>query len=173
MQIDGILISESQLGSALNVCVHETRSADFAMLLSMLSTDALDFSQFHLPKSEQSEKDSSEAALKRQFEIGPQKPLASEQYNMLIGQHNAQLIASGAMTTFRLKENLHPEPLAARNDKKHIPLEVVENLEPAAKNRLAKSLGKLTLVADKQLDAAAFYDQVAAGGMQEMLRTSA
>ncbi|MEJ6474763.1 VC2046/SO_2500 family protein [Pseudoalteromonas piscicida] len=173
MQIDGVLISESQLGSALNISVHETRSADFAMLLSMLSTDALDFSQFHLPKSEQIAKDNSEAALKKQFEVGPQKPLAPEEYNMLIGQHNAQLVAMGAMTTLKLKESLNPEPFAPRNDKKHIPLEVVENLEPAAKKRLAKTQGKLELVADKQMDAAGFYDQIAAGDMQSMLRVSA
>ncbi|MCF7516404.1 queD like 2 [Pseudoalteromonas sp. L23] len=173
MQIDGVLISESQLGSALNISVHETRPADFAMLLSMLSTDALDFSQFHLPKSEAAAKDNSEETLKKQFEIGPQKPLAPKEYNMLIGQHNAQLVSMGAMATLRLQENLNPEPFAARNDKKHIPLEVVENLEPAVKRRLASAQGKLALVADKAMDAAGFYDQIATGDMQSMLRATA
>ncbi|MBR8842836.1 MULTISPECIES: VC2046/SO_2500 family protein [Pseudoalteromonas] len=173
MQIDGVLISESQLGSALNISVHQTRSADFAMLLSMLSTDALDFSQFHLPKSEAAAKDNSEETLKKQFEIGPQKPLAPKEYNMLIGQHNAQLVSMGAMATLRLQENLNPEPFAARNDKKHIPLDVVENLEPAVKRRLASAQGKLALVADKAMDAAGFYDQIATGDMQSMLRATA
>ncbi|WP_440053396.1 VC2046/SO_2500 family protein [Pseudoalteromonas sp. T1lg65] len=173
MQVDGVLIDEAQLGTALNVSVHETRSADFAMLLSMLSHDALDFSQFHLPKSEQPEKDHSESQLKREFEIGPQKPLAPKEYNMLIGQNNGKLFAASSLVSLRLQECLNPEPFAVRDDKKHIHLEVVENLEPAVKRRLAKAQGKLDLVADKQMDAAAFYDQIAAGDMQTMLKASA
>ena len=173
MQIDGVLISESQLGSALNISIHETRSADFAMLLSMLSHDALDFSQFHLPKSQQQQPDRSEDTLKKELQVGPQKPLAPAQFDMLIGQDNAQLVASGAMTSLRLRECLNPEPFAARNDKKHVPLEVVENLEPAVKQRLAKAQGKLDLVTDKPMDAAGFYDQLAAGEMQSMLKASA
>jgi len=50
MQIDDLLITESQLNSRLNNSVHENRRGEFALLLAMLSHDALDFSQFHLPK---------------------------------------------------------------------------------------------------------------------------
>ncbi|TMP24580.1 queD like 2 [Pseudoalteromonas rubra] len=172
MQIDGILCKEAQLGSALNHSVHEARRGDFALLLSLLSQDALDFSQFDLPHTLPEQPDKSEAALKLALQLGPQKPLAPEQFNMLIGQDNGFLVQEGDLASLRLKECLQPEPYAVRDDKKHIPLHIVDNLEPAVRQRLEKTRNPQMLVDNKDIDAAGFYDQIAGGEMQSMLQVA-
>ncbi|WP_046005979.1 VC2046/SO_2500 family protein [Pseudoalteromonas rubra] len=172
MQIDGILCKEAQLGSALNHSVHEARRGDFALLLSLLSQDALDFSEFDLPHTSPEEPDKSEAALKKALQLGPQKPLAPEQFNMLIGQNNGFLVNDGDLASLRLKECLQPEPYAVRNDKKHIPLHIVDNLEPAVRQKLEQTRNPQMLVDNKDIDAAGFYDQLAGGEMQSMLQVA-
>ncbi|MCO7188350.1 MULTISPECIES: VC2046/SO_2500 family protein [unclassified Pseudoalteromonas] len=172
MQIDGILCKEAQLGSALNHSVHEARRGDFALLLSLLSQDALDFSQFDLPHTSPEQPDKSEAALKLALQLGPQKPLAPEHFNMLIGQDNGFLVQEGDLASLRLKECLQPEPYAVRNDKKHIPLHIVDNLEPAVRQRLEKTRNPHMIVDNKDIDAAGFYDQIAGGEMQSMLQVA-
>lgn len=52
MQIDCLLITESQFSSRLNQSVQQQRRGEFGLLLTMLSHDALDFSQFHLSITE-------------------------------------------------------------------------------------------------------------------------
>ena len=86
MQIDDLLITESQLNSRLNNSVHENRRGEFSLLLAMLSHDALDFSQFHLPKTEIDNLVIEEEALRKQFGAGPKQLLAPDEYNMLVGQ---------------------------------------------------------------------------------------
>ncbi|WP_125561662.1 MULTISPECIES: VC2046/SO_2500 family protein [Pseudoalteromonas] len=172
MQIDGILCKEAQLGSALNHSVHEARRGDFGLLLSLLSQDALDFSQFDLPHSSSQEADKSEEALKKALQLGPQKPLAPEQFDMLIGQSNGFMAQGGDLTSLRLKECLQPEPFAVRNDKKHIPLHIVDNLEPAVRQKLENTRNPQMLVDKHDIDAAGFYDQIAGGEMQSMLQVA-
>lgn len=173
MQIDNILTREDQLGGALAICVSAQRRADFSMLLAMLSQDALDFSQFHLPEEEQQESDKSESALKKELQIGPAQVLAPADFDMLIGQNNAQCLSQSSMTSLRLSHCLNPEPLAVRDDCKHIPLVVVDNCELAVRNRLdMDKKGEGT--ADKpKMDAAAIYDQLNSGEMQSALQLSA
>lgn len=170
MQIDQGLIRESQLDVTLNECVHQGRRGDFAMLLSMLSQDALDFAQFHLPTSPTIEKNKSEDALKRGLQIGPQKPLAPAEFDMLIGQENAFVVQHFGLTALHLKECLAPEPFAIRNDKKHIPLEIVDNCELAVRRKLRPSM---PVSNEKLIDAAGFYDQLASGKAQSLLNAVA
>ena len=49
----GLLINEWQLGTQLNVAVTDGTRDKFNLLLSLLSDDARDFSQFELPKATQ------------------------------------------------------------------------------------------------------------------------
>jgi hypothetical protein len=170
MQIEHGLIRESQLDIALNTSVHQGRRGDFAMMLSMLSQDALDFSQFHLPSSPTEEKNKTEDALKRELQIGPQKPLAPSEFDMSIGQENAFVVQHFGMAALYLKECLAPEPLAIRNDKKHIPLAVVDNCELAVRRKLKPAL---QISNDKMMDAASFYDQLASGEAQSLLNAVA
>ena len=157
MQIDGLLLTESQLDNRLNKSVHEHRSGEFALLLAMLSHDALDFSQFHLPKTELSNPEVSESALRTELGAGPTQPLAPEQFDMLIGQENAFRLLQGGLSDIRLRHCLNPEPLNVRDDKQHVPLEVIDNCEPAVRKRFYE---KNKPVERPQIDAAAFYDSL-------------
>jgi hypothetical protein len=170
MQIEQGLIRESQLDVALNTCVHQGRRGDFGMMLAMLSQDALDFAQFHLPTSVAEEKNRTEEVLKRELQIGPQKPLAPSEFDMLIGQENAFVVQHFGMTALHLKECLVPEPLAVRDDKKHIPLEVIDNCELAVRRKLKPTPH---ISNNKMIDAAGFYDQLASGRAQSLLNAVA
>lgn len=170
MQIEQGLIRETQLDSALNHSVHQGRRSDFAMMLSMLSQDALDFGQFHLPTSEVEANDKSEAALKKELQIGPQKPLAPETFDMLVSEENAFIVQHFGMTAMQLKECLMPEPLAVRDDKKHIPLNVLDNCELAVRRKIQKTAVYKNAI---PMDAAGFYDQLATGEHEAMLNAVA
>ncbi|MBD1582889.1 VC2046/SO_2500 family protein [Pseudoalteromonas sp. S16_S37] len=173
MQLDAVLTREEQLGSALSVSVAEHRRADFAMLLAMLSQDVLDFSQFHLPEAQQTEADLSEQALKKKLQIGPQRALAPEQFDMLIGQDNAKILEQSSLTSLKLQDYLNPEPLAIRDDKTHIPLVVVDNCDLAVRKRLEATKKGYATDEKPAMNAAGFYDQIASGQMQSALQLSA
>ena len=79
MQIDGILTNEAQLGNQLAVSVDENRRSDFSLLLAMLSHDAIDFAQFHLPHEEQPNpytEINGNTDLRIKLGAGPAQPLA-------------------------------------------------------------------------------------------------
>ncbi|MBQ4845875.1 queD like 2 [Pseudoalteromonas sp. MMG013] len=173
MQIGSILTREDQLGGALSVSVNEQRRADFSMLLAMLSQDALDFSQFHLPEDETVESDLSEDALKKEFQVGPKQSLAPAQFDMLIGKNNAESLSRSSMASLRLANCLDPEPLAIRDDYKHIPLMVVDNCELAVRRRLESEIHGGVAIDKPKMDAAAMYDQLNSQEMQNALMQSA
>ena len=159
MQIDGLLITESQLDNRLAKSVSESRRGEFALLLAMLSHDALDFSQFHLPKTPfgADAKEYDESQLRAELGAGPKQPLAPDEFDMLIGEHNAKRLQQAGMSDIRLRSCLSPEPLAVRDDKNHIPLHIIDNCEPVVRKR---HLDKETQLDNPQMDAAAFYDSL-------------
>ncbi|MBQ4857621.1 VC2046/SO_2500 family protein [Pseudoalteromonas sp. MMG007] len=161
MQIDDLLITESQLKSKLNKSVHENRRDEFALLLAMLSHDVLDFSQFHLPKTEIENLATSEEALREEFGAGPKQPLAPEKFDMLIGQFNSSLIselgAQTGMKCIKLNQYLKPEPLTIRDDDKHVPLNILDNCELSVRRRIKNENMQL---ANPPIDAGAFYDSL-------------
>lgn len=173
MQIERILNKEHQLGSALSHSVAQSRRADFAMCLAMLSPNALDFSQFHLPHGEPEVLDKSEEALKKQLQIGPEQPLAPEKFDMLIGQHNAHILQTSGLTDIKLNHLLNPEPLSARDDKHYIDLLVLDNCEPTVQAKIIAKREEKLAAAKPDIDAAGFYDQLASGEMQSALSISA
>ena len=142
MQIDDLLITEQQLSTRLNQSVHADRRGEFSLLLAMLSQDALDFSQFHLPKSEIEDNTTQEAQLREQLGAGPKQPLAPSEFNMLIGQFNAQRLSligeNKGMADIKLNQCLNPEPFSIRDDVNHIPLPIIDNCELAVRRRLQK-----------------------------------
>lgn len=155
MQIDDLLITESQLSSRLNKSVQQQRRGEFGLLLAMLSHDALDFSQFHLPKTELSNSQPNNEQLRKELGAGPEQLLAPNEFDMLIGQHNAKRLHESGLSDIRLRHCLTPEPLAIRNDKTHVPLEVLDNCELVVRKRhQEKHIHRENPV----MDAAAFYD---------------
>ncbi|KTF14710.1 VC2046/SO_2500 family protein [Pseudoalteromonas sp. H105] len=159
MQIDGLLITESQLDNRLAKSVSESRRGEFSLLLAMLSQDALDFSQFHLPKTPfgSDAKNNSEAQLRAELGVVPAQALAPDSFDMLIGEHNAKRLLESGMSSIRLRHCLSPEPLAVRDDKHHIPLPIIDNCELVVRKR---HLHKETQLDNPQIDAAAFYDSL-------------
>ena len=155
MQIDDLLITESQLSSRLNKSVQQQRRGEFGLLLAMLSHDALDFSQFHLPKTDLNDTQPTNEQLRKDLGAGPEQPLAPNEFNMLIGQHNAKRLSESGLSDIRLRHCLTPEPLAIRNDKTHVPLEVIDNCELAVRQRHQKQDISRE---NPAMDAAAFYD---------------
>ncbi|MBQ4833283.1 queD like 2 [Pseudoalteromonas sp. MMG010] len=161
MQIDGLLITESQLDTRLNKSVHERRRGEFSLLLAMLSHDALDFSQFHLPQSDSLNDIVDEHVLRKKFGSGPIQQLAPDKFNMLIGQHNCKILQQSGeqsgMMTIKLTHCLNPEPLVIRDDSTHIPLSVLDNCELAVRKRTTNESIQLT---NMPMDAAGFYDSL-------------
>ena len=161
MQIGDLLITESQLKTRLNKSVHEARRGEFALLLAMLSHDALDFSEFHLPKSDARSYQADENTLRKQLGAGPSQPLAPDSFDMLIGKDNSALLAqvdcNVAMSDIKLRQYLKPEPLNIRDEKNHIALNVIDNCELAVRRRIKNSDMPLS---NTQMDAAAFYDDL-------------
>ena len=173
MQLERILNKEHQLGDTLAKSVAQERRADFALCLAMLSPNALDFSEFHLPESELIEPDKSEDALKKELQIGPQQQTAPNTYDMTIGENNSRLLHEQGLTELRLRNCLSPEPLHIRDDKKHIELAIIDNCEPTVQAKIfAQRAGALEIDKPK-IDAAGFYDQLASGEMQQAVQLSA
>ncbi|AOT09088.1 VC2046/SO_2500 family protein [Pseudoalteromonas luteoviolacea] len=172
MQIEQLLLKEAQLGNALSMSVHESRRGDFALLLSALSQDVLDFSQFDLPRSAVDEVDKSEESLRKALQVGPKQPLAPEKFDFSIGQYNRYFVKDGGLEDIKLNECLDPEPFHIRDDKLHIPLHIVENLEPAVRAKLYRQKHPEVDVKDKEIDAVAFYDQLSSGEMQSQLNVA-
>ena len=173
MQLEQILNKEHQLGDRLLKSVTQSRRADFSFYLALLSPDALDFSEFHLPETRKSEPDKSEEILKKELQIGPQQEIAPESFNMCIGENNRALLQTHGLTELRLRNCLVPEPLHIRDDKKHISLEIIDNCEPSVQAKLfAKRENRIEL--DRpQMDAAGFFDQLNSGDMQGALKLTA
>lgn len=170
MQIDALLLHEGQLGNRLSQSVQQQRRGEFALLLAMLSPDALDFSQFHLPKTAIDAKQRDEQTLRAELGAGPKQPLAPEEYNMLIGQNNAACLLQGGTADIRLRHCLTPEPLYIRDDKSHIPLEIMDNCELAVRHRVTESHIELE---NPRMDAAAFYDNLMDESIHQPLYLSA
>ncbi|KPH61726.1 queD like 2 [Pseudoalteromonas porphyrae] len=171
MQIDDLLITESQLNNRLAISVSESRRGEFALLLAMLSHDALDFSQFHLPKTpiDANVVVEDEDQLRKKLGAGPKQVLAPTEFDMLIGQHNAQRLNDGGMSDLRLRACLAPEPLAIRDDKIHIPLNIIDNCELVTRKRHQH---KETQLDNPQMDAAAFYDSLNNEALHQPLHLS-
>jgi hypothetical protein len=173
MQIGDLLITESQLSTRLNKSVHEQRRGEFSLLLAMLSHDVLDFSQFHLPKTEIENSIIDEDSLRKQFGAGPKQPLAPDEFNMLIGQFNASLIAKSAehsgMSDIKLRHCLNPEPLTIRDDVTHIPVNIIDNCELAVRRRLKNTETQLS---NPQMDVSAFYDTLNNGAIHHPLHVA-
>ena len=173
MQLERILNKEHQLGDTLSKSVAQERRADFALCLAMLSPNALDFSEFHLPESELIESDKSEEALRKELQIGPQQQMAPNTYDLTIGENNSGLLHEQGLTELRLRNCLSPEPFHIRDDKQHIELAIIDNCEPTVQAKIfAQRTGELEIDKPK-IDAAGFYDQLASGVMQQAIKLSA
>ena len=157
MQIEQIITHAAPLGEQLSHSVKEQRHSDFALLLSLLSNDATEFSQFQLIKSEKSP--TADPLLSyAKVAAGPKKPLASEPFNGLLGEHNRTLLENQGLIAIQFNECLKPEPFTCKNDKNYIPPLVVDNCPPAVQKKLhsAKQVG----LKNNEMDVDNFYQSI-------------
>ena len=123
-----ILLHELQLGEQLNESVVETRRADFSLMLAMLADDVREQSQFLLPHApEPIETDFTNLALRKQFNLPEQAPLALSSLDDVKQFNQAQTIADNDLATIHLANAMMAKPLAFRDDKKHIDTQVLQN----------------------------------------------
>ena len=124
---NNLLIEELQLGEKLNQCIHSNRRSDFALMLSMLTEDVRAHSQFSVPKTEVSVKESTEAGLRKTFELPEQAPLAVKCSEELNDFSQAGLIHEGQLASLHFDNYAKPKPLAFRDDSKHIAADIMSN----------------------------------------------
>ena len=122
-----LLQHEHQLGETLNQCVHNDKRAEFSLLLAMLNEDAREQSQFLMPQTEAEQKDVTEDSLRAEFELPQQQALGLTNLEQL-HQYNQSAIANDRLTaSLKLADALNPKPLSFRDDKKHVPTEIMAN----------------------------------------------
>lgn len=139
---DNFPIRESAFYSQIKSSTESGDKASFALLMSMLTTDAKELDEFNLPHTNDSKIKSD---LYEQFNVQPKELTGeySHQRSLLFNQ----LIQQGDKADVALSLALTPEPLVAEQGK--LPPEVVENLDPNVKSRL---LAEKKEVEDKKLD---------------------
>ena len=157
MQLENILTHEMQLGNQLSLCVAQNRRNDFSILLAMLSKDALDFSEFHLPKSESNTIEYKNSDLRLSLGAGLEQRLAPEEFNILIGENNAKVVQNDSLNQFKLMNFLSPEPLAIRDDMHHIDSQIIDNCELSVRKRIQP---KVIQLSQNQMNAVDFYNQL-------------
>jgi hypothetical protein len=135
------LSHELQLGEQLNECVHQTRRADFSLMLAMLDEDVREHSQFSLPSSaDVIEVDLVEAALRKKFQLPNSARLALKNMEEIASFNQAATISANDLASIRLTNAIAPKPLAFRDDKKYIPNDVISNTSVHCQVKLAQSV---------------------------------
>lgn len=123
-----VLLHELQLGGQLNESVGETRRADFTLMLAMLTDDIREQSQFLLPQAaEPIAADHSNAALRKQFNLAEQAPLALLTPDDVKQFNQGQSIVDNDLANIHLTNAMKAKPLAFRDDKNHIETQVLQN----------------------------------------------
>ena len=123
-----VLLHELQLGEQLNESVGETRRADFTLMLAMLTDDVREQSQFLLPQAtEPATVDVTNIALRKQFNLAEQAPLALSKLDDVKQFNQGQSIVDNDLANIHLSNAMKAKPLAFRDDKNHIESQVLQN----------------------------------------------
>lgn len=119
------IINELQFGTGINHAVHEGRRADFSLILSMFSDDVRD----NTPIEKIDEIDTTEAALRKRFELQLPQPLRSDQSSYELSAQQASLFHNSGLSSAKLSHYLRPDALTYLPEDTHdLPEEVYHNL---------------------------------------------
>jgi len=124
---NNLLIHELQLGEQLNACVHSKRRSDFSLLLSMLTDNVKEHSQFFVPDAIEQTRVVTEDSLRKEFHLPKKVELGLKSSSDLTAFNQAELIKENRLTELHLMNVLQPKPLAYRDDVAHINYEVLSN----------------------------------------------
>ncbi len=155
-----VLFHELQLGAQLNECVKTKRAADFYLMLAMLNEDVREHSQFFVPQTKTKDRQYSDELLRKAFSLPNKAPLALQAYSQLKQASKAQLIVDQKLATLHLQEALTPMPIAFRDDKYHIPSNVLADtsIHCQQRNQQDSPQQKKNEKPQKSLNAAAFFN---------------
>lgn len=152
-QASEILLHELQLGEQLNESVHQSRRADFSLMLAMLCDDVREQSQFILPKVDVNanghSKDNAKA-LRKHFDLPEQAPLALKSVEQINQYNQGQLVADNDLVSIQLSNALSPKPLTFRDDNKHIASNILGNTSLTCQEKHACK--QVTPVLNKRLN---------------------
>jgi hypothetical protein len=133
----GLLINEWQLGSQLNVAVTNGTRNKFNLLLSLLSDDARDFSQFDLPKATIGSL--SEMELRESFSLSEAQPLVNQGHSLQQAKNISLAVHKKDISSIRLQSLLNNEAILSRTNNTNFDSEVVDNLSFLSQRRLKES----------------------------------
>ncbi len=153
------IINELQFGNGINHAVHEGRRADFALILSMFSDDVRD----NTPVEMVDELVTTDALLRRRFELQSPQPLRSDQSSYAISALQAKQFHTSGLPSAKLTHYLLPEPLVYLPEQTYdLPEEVYHNLSGHLRRRLAEKEPRQAIPADlyNQLISAQRHDQM-------------
>lgn len=122
-------IRESAFYSEIKSSTETGDKHAFALLMSMLTTDAQELDEFHLPEVEAAKVKSD---LYNQFHIQQQQ--LTGKFNSARSVSHNELIQQGDKTSVLLDLVLQPEPLLP--EQSPLPQAVLDNIEPNVKARL-------------------------------------
>lgn len=134
---DGLLINEWQLGSQLNVAIANGTRVKFNLLLSLLSGNAQDFSQFDLPKATQDSLTTQE--LRESFALSDPQPLVNTGISLQQSEQLSLSIHKKNLSDVRLQYLLNNEAILSRFNKENFDADIVDNLSFLAQQRLKKA----------------------------------
>lgn len=132
---DNFPIRESAFYNQIKSSTETGDKASFALLMSMLTKDAQELDEFHLPHTKDSKIKSD---LYGQFNV-QQKTITGEHDKDRSIEFN-QLIHQGNRTTVALELAIKPEPLTAEPRK--FPQQLLESLEPNVRSRIVEESPK-------------------------------
>jgi hypothetical protein len=132
-----LLINEWQLGSQLNIAVTNGTRVKFNLLLSLLSDDARDFSQFDLPKS--TTDSLNEMELRESFSLSAPQPLVNQGHSLQQAKNISLAVHNKNLSSIRLQSLLNNEALLSRINHTNFDTEVVDNLSFLSQSRLKNS----------------------------------
>ncbi|WP_076413821.1 VC2046/SO_2500 family protein [Shewanella sp. UCD-KL12] len=131
MRPGSILINESQLGSRLNHAVDSERRGEFALLLSLLSTDARDMAQFQLEKGQLDE----DSQLRAKFELPKAETLINDLSRESNPVNHSESFRHGGVKAFQLQQALSPEALVVRGTESAQMQKVLTNCDLITRER--------------------------------------
>ena len=135
-----LLINEWQLGQQLNQAVQSGKRDKFNLLISMLSEDVRDFSQFSLLKSEEDRL--SDLTLRGSLELREKQPLINKGITQDQAQRFNDDIVNNRWASAKLGSLLYNEAILSRTHSPSFADEVVENLSLLTQEKLEKELNK-------------------------------
>ena len=136
-----LVINEWQLGQQLNTAVHNGTRDKFNLLLSMLSDDARDFSQFTVPAA-QGETEHAKLSLRDELSLSDTQPLVNKGISVEQATTMNQHLTANKLSTLRLQYLLNNEAILSRNDDGVIDNDIKDNLSFLSQHRLVESLQK-------------------------------